>query len=129
MPAPQRFPFAFAPTYRLPALAVGVTPWTAFVEVSPSELHVRFGPWSLRSALTNIEAATVTGPYGYLKTFGPAHLSFEDRGVTFATNGDQGLCLTFRQPVKGIDPTGRIVHPGATVTVADVEGLRAALSA
>lgn len=128
MPALQRFPFAFAPAYRLPATLVGVTPWTAFVEVSPVEVHIRFGPWSLRSALTNIEATTETGPFGFLKTAGPAHLSFADRGVTFATNGDRGLCLTFREPVKGIEPTGRLLHPGATVTVADVEGLESALA-
>ncbi|MCW2602075.1 MAG: hypothetical protein JWN61_210, partial [Pseudonocardiales bacterium] len=29
--APQRFPFAFAPSYRLPARLLGVTEATAFV--------------------------------------------------------------------------------------------------
>ncbi len=125
----ERFEFAFASSYRLPALLFGVTPWTAWVEVTTDELRVRFGPWSLRTQRTNITDVQVSGGYSFLKTAGPAHLSFTDRGVTFATNGDRGVCLTFREPVKGIDPTGRVRHPGATMTVADPDALASLLSA
>jgi hypothetical protein len=62
-------------------------------------------------------------------TIGPAHLSFTDRGLTMATNGDRGVCIRFREPVAGIEPTGRIRHPGLTVTVADCDGLLARLAA
>jgi len=31
--------------------------------------------------------------------------------------------VAFRQPVEGIDPTGHILHPGATFTVADPPAL------
>jgi hypothetical protein len=44
-------------------------------------------------------------------------LSFADRGVTFATNGDDAVCVRFRRPVAGIDLTGTIKHPGATLTL------------
>jgi hypothetical protein len=37
------------------------------------------------------------------------------------------VCLTFRDPVRGIDPIGLIRHPGLTVTVDDVDGLIEAL--
>lgn len=121
------FPFAFAPAYRAAALPFGITPRTTGVRVEDGELLVRFGPWRLRTALTNITSAELTGGFAFLKTAGPPHLSFSDRGVTFATNGDHAVCLAFRSPVAGIDPTRTIKHPGATLTVADPEGLATAV--
>ena len=59
----------------------------------------------------------------FVKTAGPAHLSLADRGLTFATNGDRGVCLIMREPVSGIDPFGLLRHPNLTVTVADCDGL------
>ena len=46
-------------------------------------------------------AARVTGPYSVPKTLGPAHLSFRDRGLTFATTSRQGVCVEFHRPVPG----------------------------
>ncbi|GAA2150678.1 hypothetical protein GCM10009844_31910 [Nocardioides koreensis] len=122
-----RFPFRFDPTYRLPALVFGIVPATAWVEVDDQELRARFGPWSLRTPRSNISSATETGGFSFVKTAGPAHLSFTDRGVTFATNGARAVCVQFHSPVRAIDPTGRIRHPGATFTVADPPALLAAL--
>ena len=124
---PRRFPFAFATAYRLPGLLFGVTPLTAWVEVDDSELRARFGPWSLRTPRSNVAGTQETGGFAFLKTAGPAHLSFTDRGVTFATTGDRAACVTFHEPVRAIDPTGRIRHPGATLTVADPSALIRAL--
>jgi hypothetical protein len=123
-----RFPFRFAAAYRLPALAFGITPLTAWVDVDDDELRVRYGPWSLRTPRTNIATAQRTGDFSFLKTAGPPHLSFTDKGVSFCTNGDDAACLTFHEPVPAIDPTRTIRHPGATLTVADVPGLLAALA-
>ncbi len=123
----QRFPFRFSPSYRLPALLFGVTPATARVEIDEAELRARFGPWSLRTPRTNVASTHETGGFGFVKTAGPAHLSFSDGGVTFATNGDRGVCVLFHEPVQAIEPTGRIRHPGATFTVADPAELIAAL--
>lgn len=111
----------------MPALAFGVTPRSAWVEVDSTLLSVRFGPWSLRTPVRNIVEAVETSDFAYLKTAGPAHVSLKDRGVTFATNGDRGLCLRFSEPVKAIDWIGLLRHPGATLTVADVRGFRRAL--
>jgi hypothetical protein len=113
------YEFAFAPAYRLPALLFGVLPGTTGVTLGPNGLRVRFGPWRLRTTIANIADARTTGGFQWVKTAGPAHLSFTDRGVTFATNGDAAACVTFHTPVPGIDPTRTITHPGATVTVAD----------
>ena len=122
-----RFSFDWDLPYRVAALPFGITPWTAWAEVTPAELRVRFGPWSLRTPVSNVVRAETSGDYAFVKTVGPPHLSFTDRGVTFATNGERGVCVTFHEPVRAIDPTGRITHPGATFTVADVDGLVAAL--
>lgn len=124
---PLRFDFAFATSYRLPALLVGVTPRTAWVDLSDTGIRVRFGPWALRTPIDNVTGVQAAGGYAYLKTAGPPHLSFADRGVTFATNGDRGVCLTFAEPVRVLDPTGRLRHPGATLTVADPAAFISAL--
>ena len=122
------YSFRFDPAYRVAALPFGVLPATTSVTVEGGELSVRFGLWRLRTPLTNITGTEVSGPYSFVKTAGPAHLSFTDRGVTFATNGERGLCIRFREPVRALDPTGRLLHPGATVTVDDVDGLAAELA-
>lgn len=123
----QRFPFEFAPSYRYAGWPFGVRPGTTHVDVSPSELRISFGPWRLLTPRTNVAQLHETGGYSFLKTAGPAHLSLADRGITFATNPDRGLCIGFHQPVRAIEPTGRILHPAATVTVEDIDGLVAAL--
>lgn len=127
-----RFRFRFAAAYLPAGAAFGVTPWTAWVDLTPAELSVRYGPWTLRTATANIARARVTGDFAYLKTAGPPHLSFADRGISFAPNGERAVCLLLHDPVPGIDPTGlldaRLRHPGVTLGVADVDGLLAALA-
>jgi hypothetical protein len=125
----RRFAFAFTRPYRIAALPFAITPRTAWVEVDDTELRVRYGPWSLRTPLANITSTQLTGDFTFLKTAGPPHLSFSDRGISFTTNGDRALCVEFATPVAGIDPTRRIKHPNATIAVADPEGLRAAIGA
>jgi hypothetical protein len=124
----QSFPFRFATRYRLAAVPFGVTPRTAHVVLTERELRVRFGLWSLRTPRSNITGVEQTGGFSFAKTAGPPHLSFADRGITFATNGDQAVCVRFAEPVKVLDPTGRLLrHPAATLTVVDPPGLAKAL--
>lgn len=125
----ERFEFRFAPAYRRAALIFGITPSTAWVDVDLETLRARFGPWSLRTPLANVAGVDLTGPYAFLKTAGPARLAVTDRGLTFASNGERGVLITFREPVPGLEPTGRLRHPELTVTVADVEGLASVLRA
>lgn len=122
-----RFEFIFDRRYQLVGRLLGVTPSSTVVKVGSEHLTARFGPWTVRTPLSNIAGASVTGPYAVIKTIGPAHLSLTDRGLTFATNADRGVCLRFTEPVGGMDPLGMLRHPGLTVTVADPEGLVAAL--
>ena len=83
----------------------------------------------METPLANVAGACPTGPYSMLKTIGPAHMSLVDRGLTFATNREQGVCITFRRPVTGLDPLGVVLHPTLTVTVDDVDALLAELDA
>lgn len=123
----QRFEFRFVRSYRLAALPFGVTPSGCAVAVDDERLRVRFGLWRAETPLDNIAEVTITGPYAFVKTAGPAHLSLADRGLTFASNGDRGVCIAFDRPITGIDPLGVIRHPSLTVTVADCDALAAAL--
>ncbi len=118
-----RFEFAFAEPYRLAARPFGVRPDNACVEVGERALRVTFGRWLVETPLANITGVAVTGPYRFAKTAGPARLGITDRGLTFATNGDRGVCVEFDRPVWGFDRLGLIRHPNLTVTVADVERL------
>jgi hypothetical protein len=119
----ERFDFAFAPAYRRAARLFGITPATSWVEVGDEGLVARFGPWRVSTPLANITDVAVTGPYALWKTAGPARLAITDRGLTFATNGDRGVLISFRTPVRGLDPLGAFRHPELTVTVAEVDRL------
>jgi hypothetical protein len=125
----KRFGFAFAPAYRLISRAFGIGATTAWVDVGDRTLDARFGPWRVSTPLANISDVAVTGPYAFWKTAGPARLAITDRGLTFATNGDRGVLISFRTPVRGLDPLGVLHHPELTVTVADVDGLAELLRA
>lgn len=124
----ERFLFRFAPDYRLAAGVFGITPGRAHVDVDDGELRAQFGPWRVATPLANIRGIEITGPYAFLKTAGPARLAITDRGLTFATNGERGVLITFREPIRGLDPLGILRHPELTVTVAEVERLAGVLA-
>lgn len=125
----RRFPFAFEPKLAPLARLLAVRPQNTYVELREESLLIRFGRWSLETPLSNVVAITRTGPYAWWKVAGPPRLSLADRGITFATTPARGLCITFRDPVPAVLPTGLVRHPAATVTPADVDGLANALEA
>lgn len=90
------------------------------LELDAAGLRVRFGPWLVETPLSNLAGAEATGPYSVFRGLG-VRLSLADRGLTFGTTTRGGVCLRFREPVAGIDPWGRIRHPGLTLTVAEPE--------
>ena len=120
-------PFAFEQPFAAVSALFGVVPSTTGVDVVDGELVARFGFWRVRTPVTNVASVERSGPYDWYKVIGPARMSVVDRGLTFATTNRHGLCLTFTEPVPGIEPTGRIRHPGLTVTVTDPDGLIALL--
>lgn len=130
MPEPDHtaYDFAFDAAYRFPARLFGVSPASAHLTVSGGQLHAQFGPWHIHTPLTNIVSVQATGPYRFLRTAGPARLALSDRGLTFATNSREGVEIGFRDPIPGIEPTGRLRHPNLTVTVTDCARLAATLT-
>jgi hypothetical protein len=119
----NRFGFRFTAGYQAAARPFGITPERAWVSVGRDRLEARYGPWRISTPLTNLAQAKITGPYSFLKTAGPAHLGVTDRGLTFASNGQQGLELHFRQPVQSSGPFRMLRHPNVTLTVTDPPGL------
>jgi len=123
----ERFEFAFAATYRSLARVFGITPSNSWVEVSDERFRARYGPFRFSTPLQNITDVSITGPYALLKTSGPARLAITNAGLTFASNGDRGVLLTFARPVSGRGALKVLRHPELTVTVADPERLAALL--
>jgi len=123
----ERFLFAI-PRPLLPIVALfGAGPGTAWVLLDDAHLDVRFGLWHLRTPADNLAGAELAGPFRTVKSVG-VRLSMVDRGITFGTNGDRGVCIRFHRPVPAADPFGLLRHPATTVTVADPEGLVAAVT-
>ncbi|TDD72780.1 hypothetical protein E1293_32525 [Actinomadura darangshiensis] len=117
----ERYEFAFDRLAR-PLSLLGIRPDACYVLVTESRLEVRFGPWTVRTPLDNVEGAEVSGPFKSWKAVG-VRLSLADRGLTFGSSIGQGVCIRFRRPVRGSEPTGRLRHPNLTVTVADAPTL------
>jgi hypothetical protein len=124
-PQAEQFEMAFGALFRLPLAALGVTPATAHVTVAADRLIVCFGPWVCRTTPANVRAVRLTGPYRWPRAIG-VRLSLADHGLTFGSTAARGVCLLFREPVRGIDPFGLIRHPDLTLTAADPGRLAAA---
>ncbi|QWF86044.1 hypothetical protein [Amycolatopsis sp. CA-230715] len=118
--------FVFDPRYQRLLAAFGVRPSTSVVHATTDGFHARFGPWCVTTPLRNIRDAAVAGPFSPLKALGP-RLSLVDRGLTFGSSTLLGVCVTFHEPVRGIDPLGLVKHPSLTVTAAEPQVLCRAL--
>lgn len=116
----RQFDFRFADSYRTAARLFGITPDHTGVTVGDDALIARYGRWKATVPFSNIKAIDVTGPYWFIKTAGPPRLGITDRGLTFASNGDRGVLITFKQPIRVIPG---LHHPELTVTVAEPDEL------
>lgn len=121
-PRHHRFGFRRSP-WALAGLPFGVTVDNAYVDVDDDRLSIRFGPWTLHTPVSNIAGASRTGPYQWWKVVGPPHLSLRDRGITFATATEEGVCIRFRQAVPALLPFDQVRHPAVTVTVDETDDL------
>lgn len=84
-----------------------------------------FGLLRIETPLENIDDAHITTGYRWWTAVG-ARMSFVDDGLTFGTNTRGGVCVHFRAKVPS--PLRRSGHSALTVTVADLEGLVAAVT-
>jgi len=83
-----------------------------------------FGRMKLETPLDNVVGAHITTDYNWWKAIG-ARLSFADDGLTFGSNTAMGVCVHFAERVPKV--IGFKDHSALTITVADAEGLVAAL--
>lgn len=118
------FPYEFSRLAKPLLRLAGVRADRDGVRVENGRLIASFGPLNTSVDLDNIAAASVTGPYRAIKAVGP-RLSAADHGVTFGTTPSAGVCITFDEPIPAV--FGPWAHPGLTLTVADTEGLIAAI--
>ena len=119
--------FAYRFDYRLlPFWApFGVRPRKDGVSVTGDDrLVATFGFMKIETPLANVEGAHITRGYRWWTSAG-ARGSYVDDGLTFGTNSDAGVCIHFDNKVRS--PLNRKGHSALTVTVADLEGLVAAL--
>lgn len=122
----RRFPYAV--DYRFLAMwaPFGFRPWHDAVTITEDQrLVATFGPLRLQTPLGNVDGAHVTRGYRWWTAVG-ARMSFVDDGLTFGTNRAGGVCVHFREKVPSL--LRRTGHSALTVTVADLEGLAAALT-
>jgi hypothetical protein len=94
------------------------------VTLSDDGFVATFGVFKITTPRTNITGAHITRNYRWWTAFG-VRMSQADDGLTFGTNRDAGLCIHFAERVPS--PLRRSGHSALTVTVADLEGLEAAL--
>lgn len=122
--------FAFADDGRVSPFAriFGVAPGNSAVEIDGSTLRATFGPWRVSTPLANVDDVEVQGPYHWLKVAGPARYSMKDHSLTFATTVRRGVAISFKEPIRGLDPLGVYRHPSLTVTVEDPETFVATLT-
>ena len=123
-PADEEFKFGFDPKYRGMLRLLGVKPSNSLALLTAgNEVRVKFGRWRINTPISNVSGTEITEDYFWAKAIG-VRGSFVDRGITFGTNTQKGACLKFHEPVAVV---GVRLHPGATLTLADVEGFLEAL--
>lgn len=123
-PAVDHFSFQFEPLLLPLALSAGVFPTMTGIDVG-DDVRIRFGLWGMSFPRASVAGVEETGPYQLHKVAGPPRLSMADRGVTFATSRERGLCISLARPHRGPFPLLR--HPAVTVTVKAPDALAEAL--
>lgn len=96
----------------------------ATVRIADGEFRARFGRFGARTPLLNIERWDITGPYRSWRAFG-VRRSVGSHDLSFGGSAHGGLRVHFRQPVRA----ARLMNTELYVTVDDLEGLAAALTA
>jgi hypothetical protein len=122
--ASRRFPIRLGPRSRPLLRLFGVRDGNAFVDLGDS-LDARFGSFRLTTPVSNIVRWRIEGPWLWLTAIG-VRRGLRHGDVTFGGNHRGGVRVDFRTPVSW----GRWFRaPALYVTVADMDGLAAALAA
>ena len=122
----HHFPLRLDPPWRWALRLIGVRPGAAQVELTDDgRLIATYGRLGVETTIANIKGYRRTGPYRWWKAIGP-RASLVDRGFTFGTSSQPGICLCFDDWVEsGYVRGGRM--ESLTVMVKDGGGLARAL--
>ncbi len=120
---PQRFPIRIEPRYRLILKLFGVNDANAYVDLG-DELDARFGWSRITTPLANCTRWSIEGPWLALTALG-VRRSIRHGDVTLAGSPIAGVPVDFRDPPRYF----MFRPPAIYVTVEDLEGFAAALSA
>ena len=120
----QFFRYECDPRLQLFWRPFGVRPDRDGVHLTDETLRATFGWLKLETPRSNVVGAHITRDYRWWTSVG-ARGSFVDDGLTFGTNATAGVCVHFADPVRRV--IGFHDHSALTVTVADLDGLVAAL--
>ena len=120
---PKRFPIRIG-RRSAPLLLVlfGVRDHNAYVELSAAQLHVRYGYFHLDVPASNLAGWRIEGPWLWITAIGMRRGWSGD--WTFAGNKGPGVRIDF----KKAEARSVLRIPRIYVTVADLEGLGAALT-
>jgi hypothetical protein len=122
---PKHFGYAIDKRYLPLLLPFGLRPARDGVTLTDDgSFMATFGFFKLATPVANITGAHITRDYRWWTAFG-VRGSMADDGLSFGTNHDAGVCVHFADKVPS--PLRRSGHSALTVTVADLEGLTAAL--
>lgn len=118
-----RFPIRLGPRSRPLLLIFGVRARNAYVDLTDDEIDAHFGFFRLRFPVANVERWRIEGPWLWITAIG-VRRGIRAGDITFAGNHRAGVRLDFREPLRW-----SLLHiPRFYVTVADLEGLTAALT-
>jgi hypothetical protein len=96
----------------------------ALVRLADGWFTATFGRFEARTPLANIERWDITGPYTSWRAVG-VRRSIGTHDLSFGGSAHGGLRVHFREPVRA----ARLMNAELYVTVDDLEGLSAALTA
>jgi hypothetical protein len=123
-PASQRFPIRLGRRSKPILLLFGARESNAYVDVS-DVLHARFGFYGLSTPVSNISGWRIEGPWSWFTAIG-VRRGIRDGVASYGGNHHAGVRVDFKERVRWL----RILHtPALYVTVADLEGFAAALTA
>jgi hypothetical protein len=121
------FPYEVDPRFSLLLRGAGLRPSRHGVTITDDgRLVATFSMFRVDTPVANVAGAHVTRDYRWWTAIG-VRASLADDGITFGTNNHAGVCVHFHEKVKRV--IGFRDHSALTVTVADVDGLAAALAA
>jgi hypothetical protein len=121
----QHFPYRYDPRLAPMWLPFRAFPTQGVTVTEDDRLVARYGPFRVDAPLSTVQDAHITGPYRWWTAVGP-RLSMVDDGLTFGTNADAGVCIHFEPAIHRV--LGLRDHSALTVTVADTQGLVAAIT-